>query len=253
MKKRILFITLLCAAMLAGCGSKEDSSSKENKETTTSTSDSATDAPETAESAAEETDVQTDESEEEYGIIEMPDDRMEVTYDGSYEFEGKKLETVGDIIALQEVGKPIEIFSNGVFYCGFIKDGTAVRALANMSDEEKKQYDELDIFDEDYNDKYNAIMLDLKISQLDDISSEMIPQEELDSYIGKTGQEVLDAGFEQNGYAILEGSTIFTLAKGQLTYDFTFNEDISQEETDPYDSLKSLTVKEVKCAGMNLF
>ena len=71
------------------------------------------------------------------------------------------------------------------------------------------------------------------------------PQEELDKYVGKTGQDLLDDGWTE-GYGYNLDDMVFWLYKGPFAYDVVFESDQKYENTDDFDVWKTIAPLKIK-------
>ena len=136
------------------------------------------------------------------------------------------------------------------FVYAFESNETPYRVACDFSVELYEQLDAIDFFDEEREAKIAAILGPLPLTLTEDLSSYQIPQSELDTWIGKTGQDMLDAGFGQAGYFYDEQYLEYTLEKGLFYYTVTFSEPVSEEQ-DWDEVIKSMTVKSIKVDGMS--
>lgn len=160
------------------------------------------------------------------------------------------IKTFSDLFALDP-----EMYMNGfsedgsqfVFVC---KAGDiSMRAIAETTPEAKEQIDALDISDMDYLTQLGAILDTLPLVSMEDLSAGIIPQDELDAYVGKTYQDLLDAGFTFDHYFFYGGEqTGADLIYGDFDYTVTFDATIS-DDTDGGAALANATVVEISCAG----
>lgn len=90
------------------------------------------------------------------------------------------------------------------------------------------------------------------IEYKEDITDKLMTQEQLDSFVGKTGQELLDAGFVFQSYTMYGAEeTMATYDNGFYSYEFTFpvKTDDATAETDEGESLKAATVTAAETFG----
>ncbi len=136
----------------------------------------------------------------------------------------------------------------------FDKDGAYYRVEAAIPADVCEQLDAIDFFDEQRDEKYQALLSPLPIDRVGDLSACILTPEELDALVGKTGQELLDLGFEFGmGYSFWE-STQFFMDNGLFSYTVYMNEKVP--EMDDYDMVleelfASMTVQKVELDGMS--
>ena len=165
----------------------------------------------------------------------------------------KAYKTLGDVM-----DEPDEIKQAGISFDGqyfvylFGEQAHPIRAIAEIDENIRTQIGELDFMDADYNKKQQEIVKDLPIVRLEDLAEGITPQEELDSYIGKTGQELFDAGYEATGWMGDGTTTEFMLDKGMYEYTAVFEEQADLEsDMDTADIVKPLTLKSMTYSGLN--
>ena len=158
--------------------------------------------------------------------------------------------TIGDIYALnpdvQERGN-----TEDTYFMVFFLDNTLYRAYADLSKDTLDQLMALEFDDPDYDTRYIEIASPLKIRQFDNLS-EMIPtQEELNQWVGKTGQDLLDDGWTE-GYGYNLEDMDFYLYKGPFCYVVRFEKDKEYKNTDDFDvqaTIAPLTIVSVTYNG----
>ncbi|MBP0955170.1 MAG: hypothetical protein J6M90_05960 [Oscillospiraceae bacterium] len=249
MKKTIFPALAAMCLCLAACGKADEmpasSAVSETDVTTAAPADAVAD-----ETTAEDTNPDTDDDFFfEGSSFGSP---VKVTYDGTYEYDGKALKTIGDVLDIESA-----VVSRGsagsLYVCAVATDSATFRAIANMPEDVEKQYYEADIFDDSYEDTITALVRDLEIAQLQDLSDRRLGSEQLEALAGKSGRELLDDGFECSGYSITEEETVFWVTKDPFEYTVHCNELLSQdEEIEDYDdAFAGLTVKSMECTGFS--
>ncbi|MGI6221099.1 MAG: hypothetical protein ACOYIP_04420 [Coriobacteriales bacterium] len=216
MKKKILGVLVLCAALaafaLCACSSGGGS----------------TDAPadEATEAAAEATG----------NAAEIPE-----------------FATVGEALALEANNSAYSYNEKNFAYAFETEDGLQVRVTADMTDDVYKACEAVSFEDEDRDAKVREILSPLPVKSVEDLTQSIIPQEELDAYVGKTGQDLLDAGFTAGSYYLLGDNPEFGFENGYHEYAVVFNEAIPEgEEIDDVDAtVGPMTIKSIKCAGIS--
>ena len=120
---------------------------------------------------------------------------------GSAETEGagvdlESIKTLGDAFTLEGKDEYSEQRASygGKYVYAFAVDGVAYRVIADLPDDIFDQILELD-FDEDYDKKEQALVKDLEVTTAENLTEQILSQEELDALVGKTGQELFDAGW----------------------------------------------------------
>lgn len=156
------------------------------------------------------------------------------------------LKTFGDILSLDQNECQIAIYENKAIIA-FKINGEYYRAISNISQETQDAIFDLDIFDDDYDEKYDNLLKPLKIDKIENLEGMKLSQSEMNSWVGKTGQELLDAGWNESGWNLSDME--FWMDYGPFEYTVTFNGEVSESEYDDFDfyeRAESLIVKSVE-------
>lgn len=133
--------------------------------------------------------------------------------------------TLADVFALKAESK--ETSWNGQdYYLIFRYAGTQWLVKADVSPEQNDAAFEVPYSAEDRDEQIIAILGACEIQTVIDIGTLALPQEELDQWIGKTGQDLLDAGWEYNGYHSDETGIHVCMVSGDFQYLVSFAEDL---------------------------
>lgn len=155
-----------------------------------------------------------------------------------------QMKTMGDAFTYESSQSA---FSEGEYVYVFEADGVYYRAVAEMPADVSAAVWEIDFFDEARDEKIHALVAPLEISRLENLSEQILPQEELDGWVGKTGQDLLDDGWTNWGYNL--ESMEFWMYHGPFSYTVVFDYDGPQmENTDEFDweeAVKPLTIQSV--------
>lgn len=155
--------------------------------------------------------------------------------------------TLGDALA-SRTGNLSYGYDDDYFVAIFDAGDSIIRTVSKMELSIRDEFGELDFEDPDYEAKETAILADLELISAEDITSEVLSQEELDSYVGKTGQDMYDAGFVFSYYSMYGGEqTSASIDYGYFSYDVTFDTSIDESQSeDEGASLKDAKVVEVQ-------
>ena len=157
--------------------------------------------------------------------------------------------TMSDIFALNPEEKE-RGFMNTDFCYVFELDGVIYRAKGVLTQEQMDQIFDLEFDDPDYEEKYREITGSIAIKQFDNLTKMIPPQEELDKYVGKTGQDLLDDGWSE-GYGYNLDDMEFWLNKGPFAYAVVFESDQKYENTDDFDVWKPIAPLKIKSVTYN--
>ena len=129
--------------------------------------------------------------------------------------------TLGDVLAL-ETGDWETAYGDGSFAMVFTYAGKYWYVKAEVPQEALDAYGAVDYMAEDRTAQQTAAIGSYEISSVTDLSTLAIPQEELDRWVGRTGQDMLDAGWENNGYTEREDGLFVIMVNGDFQYLVSF-------------------------------
>ena len=154
------------------------------------------------------------------------------------------IQTFGDILAL-EGGNAQRATYDGTEVIAFELDGKYYRAVAEIPDDVCQALWELDYFDERYEEKEKELIGEIKPDRIEDLTGQKLTQEEMDALAGKTGRELLEAGWYCNGYNLEDME--FWMGYGPFEYTVAFNEKVAEEDWDTFEEedIADMTVKSV--------
>jgi hypothetical protein len=155
------------------------------------------------------------------------------------------LKTIGDIIALDSDDEQYVVYEDKVIYA-FRLGETYYRANAAISAEASKAYSDIDFSDEDYEEQQKELLSLLEITEIEDLSDQMLTQEQMDALVGKTGQELQDEGWLFSGHDL--ENMEFWMNYGPFLYTVVFDGSVDEADYDSFEDesgTKDLTVKSV--------
>ena len=114
-----------------------------------------------------------------------------------------------------------------------------VKATATLSKEAKQKVDALDDSDpQQYYAQLETILATSPITELTDVTDKLVSQEDLDKFVGKTGQDLLDAGFVFTDFGNDDGKlTSFNVVKDYFEYELTVDGDVTIGSEDDMDQV----------------
>lgn len=161
--------------------------------------------------------------------------------------------TLGDAVAYQaEEGSNTAAWDENHYVTMFdTTDGGVVRVVAKMDPETYDAFGELSILDDDYNEKFLEVMGGLELEIAEDLSDGVLAQDQLDAYVGKTGQDLVDEGFVFESYWMYGGEeTGATMSQGYYAYNVTFDVSITDDQyEDEGAAIMGATIKAMEYAG----
>ena len=118
-----------------------------------------------------------------------------------------EFKTMGDVWDFDPPGYGCE---NNRYIRLFVMDGLFCRADTALTDEQFRQLMDIDIFDSEAEQKAKTLISELPIERLYVLSDVLLSQTELDALVGRTGQELLDTGFEYgSGYSFRDTARFY--------------------------------------------
>ena len=139
--------------------------------------------------------------------------------------------TVGDVPVLD--GPYSWGYDDAKFICVFESNGTYYRIIVRLDDEANKRIEQIDWEKGEVERQTLDAISGLPVESIEDLSADMVSQEELDALVGKTGQDLVDEGYVFESYYMYGGEeTGATFCKGCLAYTFTFDASITEDETE---------------------
>ena len=154
--------------------------------------------------------------------------------------------TLGDIFAIESVNIYGYQSSGKAIAVVYQVDGSYWRAIAPMTEEQSEAWFAVDFFDENKEEKELAILSPLEIVQLDNLDKEKLSKEDLKAFIGKTGEELLNAGWtSEGGNATVPESY---MSYGPFQYTVTFEPGAEYVESDDFELeafIRPLKVKSI--------
>lgn len=129
------------------------------------------------------------------------------------------IKTLGELIAT--LGEDENLFclvEDGHAYAVGERDGRQYQFAATLSTEDQEALDALDFFSDTYDQDREAILARQIVDDCIDFTDVLVPQSELDTFAGKTVEDVVDAGYELTGWMISDGYAEVTFEKDYMDY-----------------------------------
>ena len=137
--------------------------------------------------------------------------------------------TLGDALAGQ-TGLLASGNNDSSYVIVFTADDGTYRAVAKMQPDTAKKLEGLDIFNPEDAQKIIDAVSGLELISAEEISGDLLSQEEVDSYVGKTGQDLIDDGLTFDRYFMSGGDqTGASFSRGYYNYEFTFDAKVAED------------------------
>ena len=175
-------------------------------------------------------------------VTEGTDSEKSVSKEG---IDLDSLKTLGDAFALQDKDEYSEqrAFYEDKYIYVFSIDGVAYRVMADLSSDLSEKLFALD-FDENYEKNEMELVSDLELTKREYLNDQILTQEELDALVGKTGQELFDAGWRSGSFYNTETLEI-SLEYGPFSYLMHFDGEVPPEEAEDFDVYEGLADKKL--------
>lgn len=157
----------------------------------------------------------------------------------------EELKTIGDIMALEASDYSTAVYEDQVVYAFKLGD-TYYRAKADISPEDAQAYWDVDYTAEDYEEQEAAIISPLEIREIENLSEQILSEEDCAALVGKTGQELQDAGWTYSGHDL--ESMEFWMEYGPFVYTVVFDGEVAEADYETFEDeagTKDMAVKSV--------
>lgn len=155
--------------------------------------------------------------------------------------------TIGDLLIFNRAHFMQESYTDNSFIYVYELNGVYYRAVASLPEDVSAQLEELDILDEDYEAREYELISPLEILHIENLSEMIPPQEEMDLWVGKTGEELFDAGWTNAGWNLDE--MVFWMNYGAFQYDVVMEGEVKSPDDFGDEDINSLVVKSVVYNG----
>ena len=173
---------------------------------------------------------------------------------GSAEAQSGEITTLGDALRMGRETQYVGSWNDEQYVYVFDNNGVPTRVAAPMTAELVEQMESV-LFSDAEEDEKDAKVLEIiggqPVTSVEDLTSEMLSQEELDALVGKTGQELLDAGWTDQGSHWDGGDgLVVEMTQGIFDYEIHFNESAEfAEDQSAEEVIPDLTVKSAAYYG----
>ena len=167
-------------------------------------------------------------------------------------FDPAAVKTMGDVFPYEDPEQQQESYSETYYVFVFQADGNWYRAVADLPQDVSDALWAIDFFDENRDQKIRDLISPLAVRSLENLSEQIPAQEELDSYVGKTGQVLFDEGWTYWYYNLDDMEA--GLYHGPFSYKVLFEYDgeplVNTDDFDFYEEFKDLVILSVTYDGI---
>lgn len=153
--------------------------------------------------------------------------------------------TIGEVRTLATSDETQTAAYGNYYIVAFPLNGTWYRVIATMTDDQMNAYFNLDFEDEDGK---QAIADPLTIDSYENLSEQAPEPSEYEKYIGRTIQELIDAGWYNYGWML--DTKEFWLEDGIHGYTVVVEEDIANKNNLSDEDIYPLTIKSITYNGI---
>ena len=147
--------------------------------------------------------------------------------------------TLGDLEEYEYYGYG---YSSETYVKVFIQNGVFYRAIAKLPSDISDTLFELSYEDPDHDQKQDELLAPIELVKVENLSEQILPQEQLDQLVGKTGEELLNEGWTAYSSYNTETSEVY-MDFGPFQYRITFEGTLDIQDDDVEAAIQSLKVK----------
>lgn len=157
----------------------------------------------------------------------------------------ESLKTIGDAVKLAAGEEDQWAVYDGKVVYVFKYGDTYYRVRAGISEEDQQAYFDIDFADEDYEEKQHAIVDPLEIEQIEDLGDQLLSDDDLAALAGKTGKEMVEAGWVYSGSYNLDDNEVW-MEYGPFEYSVKYEGTFGDPESDDFDIEEATADMKVK-------
>ena len=167
------------------------------------------------------------------------------------------VQTIKDAMEIAEEGFYQSANYDDAYVYVFKSEGCYYRVTAPLTQEESQalyaKTEALDFFAPDYNEQLKELMADVKVENIEDLSVNIPSAEEINQWVGKTGADMLNAGWTTSGSFDLSSSMVYMLNdiyEYEVIFDGNYEGDEVPDDFDIAAYITPLTVKSIQFSGL---
>lgn len=159
-------------------------------------------------------------------------------------------EVIPDVSKVDNI--PYTIDNDGVIYLPFVIDGKGYQFSAKLSEEQINTLTNLE-FDDNYNANLYNVIKDVAFGDCVDFTDYLLNDEMLSGYVGATVEDLINAGFESNGYSVSEDSSVVWVGRDVGVYEASIElpEGFDTEADFEFENLYNAKLKEIHFSELN--
>ena len=167
-------------------------------------------------------------------------------------FDPAQVKTMEDIFAYADTSSYNDIgYTETEYICVFEADGIYYRAIAELPADVSETLWAIDFFDENRDQKERELISPLAVKSIENLSDQILSQEELDQLAGRTGQDLFDDGWTYWAYNLenMEASMNYGPFSYNVQFDYSGEQMDNTDDFDFYEAFKDLKVLSVTFEG----
>jgi hypothetical protein len=160
------------------------------------------------------------------------------------------LKTFEDVINLTKEETQSSV-GNGYVVYAFKFGDDYYRVYSAISKELEDEYINIDITDEDAQEKQEALIKDIEVDKVEKLTDQILTEEQCNELVGKTGKDLVTDGWTYDGSYMLDEMEIW-MAKGPFVYAVTFDGTVPESEYEDFDCEKDTKDMKVKAVRFEM-
>ena len=151
--------------------------------------------------------------------------------------------TLADVYDL-ETENFMEAYDAEYYACYYAIDGKYTRVSATMTQDLYDQADAISFDDPDRDAKVKEILGPVEVTDVQDITALVPAEDDVSALVGKTGQELMDEGYDLTYFAVNGDVTSVSATKDYCAYLFDFDGTVKDDDPAWKDKVAKMKVTE---------
>ena len=167
-------------------------------------------------------------------------------------FDPAAMKTMGDVFTYTKGEFSQEDYTETYYLVVFDAEGNYYRASTDLPKDVSDALFAIDFDDENKAEKVMELVSPLEVKALENLTEMMPSQEELNKYVGKTGKDLFDEGWEYSYYNLddMEAGMYYGPFEYKVVFDYSGEPMVNSDDFDFYEKFKDIPVKSVECIGI---
>ena len=168
------------------------------------------------------------------------------------DFDPYSAKTFNDIFEFVDKENNQEAFTEEKYVFAFPLDDKYYRAETTLTQEQSDALFGISFDDEERGAKIQEIVGPLEITSFEELTEKAPTQEELDAFVGKTGGELFDQGWEYNYYDLeaMEAGLDHGVYSFTVKFEYDGEPMVNTDDFDFYEEFRDLKIASITCEGV---